>query len=109
MPPEIYGEGDIPLHSTQHDDDGQRVRDATANKASVVGAIRLLEEIARRDDNKHYRASARKMADGLKDLLKKVTRNKPLTDAEILGPVLEEQRKLPAPQRRLGNDEVIDV
>lgn len=77
------------LRRTDHDDDGQVVPGHVNAKASLVGAIRLLEEIAKRDDNPHYRRAARVQADGLKALLRKVRDGKVWTDAEILGPLLQ--------------------
>lgn len=81
------------LRRTDHDDDGQVVPGHVTVQASLVGAIRLLEEIAKRDDNPHYRRAARIQADGLKALLRKVRDGKVWTDAEILGPLLQEPRR----------------
>ena len=77
------------LRRTDHDDDGQVVPGHVTVQASLVGAIRLLEEIAKRDDNPHYRRAARIQADGLKALLRKVRDGKVWTDAEILGPLMQ--------------------
>lgn len=78
------------LRRADLDDDGLKVPDRVTNLASIVGAIRLLEDIARRDESSQYRAAARKQADGLKSMLKRLRVGKPLTDAEILGPMLRE-------------------
>lgn len=54
------------LRRTGVDDDGYRVSSTMEGQAHVVGLIRFLEEVARRDENPQYRRSARIHADILK-------------------------------------------
>jgi hypothetical protein len=58
--------GGAPLRRTGVDDDGRRVSSTMEGQAHVVGLIRFLEEVARRDENPQYRRSARIHADILK-------------------------------------------
>lgn len=87
---EVIDSSGTPLRKANVDDDGQVVPIAVQNKASIIGAIRLLEEIARKDDNPHYRRAARAQADGLKRMAKRMAEGRKLSDEDILGPVLQE-------------------
>ena len=74
------------LRRSDVDDDGLTVSHRVMQKASLIGAIRLLEEMARKDDNPHYRRSARLQADALKAFIRRsrgVEVN--LSDTEIFG------------------------
>lgn len=84
-------------------DGGSRVPDRIVQKAGILGALRLLEEIARRDENPNYRRQARHNADELKRLVRRAAKTGGLvvSDAEILGPLLEEMKQARAQQQRL--------
>jgi hypothetical protein len=90
---QVFDSSGRELRRADHDDDGCSVPGEVLAQASLIGAIRLLEDIARRDDNSHYRRAARIQADGLKAIFKRMRAGgDPITEAEILGPLLGEQR-----------------
>lgn len=93
------------LQRADHNPDGERVGERTAIRAALVGAIQLLDDVARMDENPRFRAEARKMSDGLKSIL----RPKSNTRTDIVDAVHEARHALPEPQRRLGNDDVVDI
>ena len=104
----VLDENGNALRRADKNDDGQVVSDRMQTQASLVGILRLLEEVAKKDDDPHYRRAARTQADALKMMIKRTRHGGVLTEAEILGPVLEERKRpaLPGPAR--GFD-VIDV
>lgn len=83
----VIGEGGEILRRTDVDDDGCTLPPGMSDHACLVGAFRLLEEIARKDDNAHYRGAARKQADALKQMIKRMAKDRgvTLTDREIFG------------------------
>ena len=95
-------------------DGGSKVPDRIVEKAGILGALRLLEEIARRDENPNYRRQARHNADELKRLVRRAAKTGGLvvSDAEILGDL-----KIELAAKRIGHSagklppagEVIDV
>ncbi len=82
-------------------DGGSKVPDRIVERAGVLGAIRLLEEIAVRDDNPRFRREAKHCASELKRLVRKRVGGEVISDAEFLGNLLdtvrsERTRGLPA-------------
>lgn len=95
-------------------DGGSKVPDRIVEKAGILGALRLLEEIAKRDENPEYRRQARHNADELKRLVRRAARTGGLvvSDAEILGDLrleLEKKRLGHTPGKLPPASEVIDV
>lgn len=90
--------------------DNEVVPDRMANRAGLVGAIHLLQDIARKDDNLRFRQEAGKMAEALKKILKRLHTGQVISTEDLLGSLQlpEPSRGLPEPPRRLGND-VVDV
>lgn len=97
------------LRLSNVDPDGQAIDVRMNTRAGIVGAILLLEQIARYDLTPKFRREARVQVDVLKALIRSRKNGHDFTDAEILGdlPKLVEQRRkaLPAP----GASEVVDV
>lgn len=85
----VIDEGGEALRRADLDDSGYKLPPGMDDHACLVGAFRLLEEIARKSDDSHYRTAARKQADALKAMIKRLakTRNRDvdLTDREIFG------------------------
>jgi hypothetical protein len=97
------------LLRADHDDQGGTLPPGMADRACLVGAFRLLEEIARKDDNSHYRQAARKQADALKKMLKRLARDRDadLTDAELFsGPL---QKLIGGPRALPPPDDVLTI
>lgn len=74
-------------------DGGSKVPAHTVERAGILGAIRLLEEIAVRDDNQRYRREAKHCASELKRLVRKRVSGDVISDAEFLGNLLDTVRK----------------
>jgi hypothetical protein len=79
------------LRRADLDDSGCKLPPGMDDRACLVGTLRLLEDIARRDDNPHYRAAARKQADAIKRMVKRMTKDRgsELSDHDIFGEPLK--------------------
>lgn len=78
-----------------YEDGGGRVPDRIVERGGLIAAIRLLEEIALRDQEPRYRREARVQADNLKRLVRRRAgqQGETISDAEMLGNLLEVVRE----------------
>lgn len=97
---EVEVVGGPPLRRAGVDDDGVRVPARIEAKSHMVGLVRFLEEVARKDQNPQYRRSARIHA----DILKGVYSPKNTTFEAETGLVIEAQ-----PKRVAAKPPVVDV
>ncbi len=93
QPIAVIDEGGEELQRSDMADD-QYVPPGMVDDACLMGAYRLLAEMARKDDNAHYRAAASKQAAAIKAMIQRKNKGGQLTDLDIFGSAM--------PQKAIG-------
>lgn len=94
--PVVFDSAGNRIESAGRDGDGELVPLAEQAKASLMGALRLLEEIARKGDDPAHRRAARVQADGLKAMIRRMTNG-----GNIVADMERELKALAATPRKL--------
>jgi len=87
-------EGESLQEIDHYPDGGSKVPDPIVERAGMMGALRLLLEIAQRDDNPQFRQEAGRCAGELKRLVRRRGHQAgmDITDAELMGHLLPDLR-----------------